>query len=193
MEEELQTRSCAICKKVDTRTQAALGHDFEGWRLVSTADCSTIGLEENECTRCGYLDYKTTAQSATHELSEYKRTQPTCTQDGRIFLRCACHTTTDSVRIPHLGGHKDENEDLRCDTCEEALHLIPVHLVLQDNASAEAEPYAFIGEESGGFAKVTMGENSIIRTTYRLYAADGYAGNVVKIPSPSFGNGKSPR
>ncbi len=165
----LEARSCANCQAEQTQTVVALGHDMGEWITTVEASCAGNGIRQATCARCQILFSEVTNPLEAHDLYEYKRLAPTCIRDGYAQLRCACHQKMELVHLPNLGGHEDENGDLSCDACEETLTRIPVELICEGNASAEAPSNVLVSEESGGIVEVTMGENSIIYDSFTHY------------------------
>ena len=94
----------------------ALGHDMGLWSTVTYPTCTEEGLEQRDCTRCGFRETQTIAPNG-HKY-ESVVTAPTCTAGGYTTHTCHCgDTRTDQLTDPL--GH-DFGDWI---TIEKPLHL----------------------------------------------------------------------
>lgn len=93
-----------------------LGHDFED--VVYSATCTTNGYVQHVCKRCGYA-YRDEASGEAALGHDFQLTSeavaPTCTEDGHEdeYTCSRCGETQGGMRLPNLGGHEWDKDDVR--------------------------------------------------------------------------------
>ena len=84
-----------------------LGHDYSGDSGVTTIiepTCTTTGLKEYHCTRCGDTYTEILSQLGhDYELQADKSKEPDCTQPGSEYYVCGRCKDVKLVRKPALG------------------------------------------------------------------------------------------
>ncbi len=140
----LYTFTCAICETKEIRITAAedpslkaYGHkwvvneetDSEGWIIISEPTCFRNGAKYRVCangcaTNCG-LDPNSkeivVIPATNHEgtLIKVPAKAATCTEDGyTAHYYCTECGTDQGKNVIAATGHKDENNDGKCDGCE---------------------------------------------------------------------------
>ncbi len=182
-----EKRECTLCYEPQTRVIPKLEHEPTPWMTTVEPTCGTEGEKKILCSLCSdTLNFETIPKLTEHELyNTIADVKATCVSDGTLGQACLCGKEQKYTFTPNLGGHKDENHDLVCDECEDILHKVPVTLQFQGNATATAKDHVLVGEKSGGLITVTMGKNSIYKTSYALYPplssqSSNVGGNIVE-------------
>ncbi|MBQ7296291.1 MAG: hypothetical protein IJW86_08915 [Clostridia bacterium] len=83
-----------VCKNDSTHTykvysadDAADGHKFGEWSVVTNATQDTDGLKRRECTVCGETEDEK-IPATKHEMQVKSTTDATCTEEGEIVYEC---------------------------------------------------------------------------------------------------------
>lgn len=79
-----------ITLSIETRTIAKTGiHSYGEWVVVNDSTCSSEGLEERRCTRCGEVLESKTIAKKDHSYGEWTvDKEPTCTETGSKHRTC---------------------------------------------------------------------------------------------------------
>ena len=95
--------TCIYCGKTQTKSYAALGHDWGDWDQLGAPTCTTGITEVRYCIRCQKQQTRDVA-ALGHDWSEwYVQREPTCTETGYQVRYCRrCQLQQDQV-IPALG------------------------------------------------------------------------------------------
>ena len=108
-----QTRACARCGETETRTLAALGHDYRA--AVTDPTCTAGGFTIHTCARCGdsYTDGETAALG--HAFGDWTTArEATCTAAGEQTRACARCGETETRPIEKLGHDYKDGTCTRC-------------------------------------------------------------------------------
>ena len=68
----------------------ANGHSLSGWYIVTTATCTTAGVEQNDCSECDYSETRE-AVATGHTFDGSKCSG--CGYDKSVNCSCRCHKT----------------------------------------------------------------------------------------------------
>ena len=110
--------------KVTVKVTAAKNEHAHVWDEGTTtaATCEADGSVVKHCTveGCTATD-TTTIKALGHDYGEFEETTPaTCTEAGLKTRKCSRCNDIDAVEIPAT-GHKDQNDDKKCDVCGDFL------------------------------------------------------------------------
>ena len=112
--EGTQTRVCKLCKKEQTRKNAALGHDYTEYP-DRAATCTEVGYEGYKvCSRCGVSEGKI-IENGGHSMSAWKGNTATCTLGGIETSECANCDYKETRKTNALGHTYDAFGD--CAVC----------------------------------------------------------------------------
>lgn len=109
---------CKICgTTVNSEIIPAIGHSFSELYIVDTQPtCTEKGEKSRHCTVCDFRICKSSIDAIGHD---YKKTETpaTCTMNGIIVYTCSLcgHSYSEIINAT---GHKDDNNDGKCDNCE---------------------------------------------------------------------------
>lgn len=96
---------CITCGKIISSEEIpALGHDFGRGEVTVEPGCTTEGITVYRCSRCNYEHERKTAPLG-HVQGEVTETKATCTDDGRISVRCGRCFEEISSEIINATGH----------------------------------------------------------------------------------------
>ncbi|MBR3646694.1 MAG: hypothetical protein IKN54_09785 [Lachnospiraceae bacterium] len=117
-----QVRKCTRCSaNVETKTIAALGHNWDGGSVTKKATCTAKGTKTYKCKRSGCSSTKTeTIQPTGHKASgSYTTiTKATCTADGSEGRKCSnCGSYVEKRTIKKLGHDMDAGTVTKQPTC----------------------------------------------------------------------------
>jgi hypothetical protein len=115
-------RVCTACGFADTRTDAALGHDWDAVEVVEAPTCEDDGEGTQACKRDGCdVTREVDIDALGHDLGDdYEETKaPTCTVAGEGVGECqrAGCDYEGPVVIPALGHDWDDGEVTKAATC----------------------------------------------------------------------------
>ncbi|MGM9641172.1 MAG: cohesin domain-containing protein, partial [Faecousia sp.] len=82
-----ETRTCAHCGEVETRTIKATGHKWGTWTEEKKATCTTNGVETRTCELCKVTESRLTPEIG-HSYTE-ETVSPTCTEVGYTLHTCS--------------------------------------------------------------------------------------------------------
>lgn len=80
------TRTCSVCKRTEVRNDAATGHNWGDWKVITEVSCTVAGREQRECSVCG--DKESHITNATGHSYESVVTDPTCEEQGYTTHTC---------------------------------------------------------------------------------------------------------
>ena len=139
---------CSVCKAEISRqtiTVEALGHKYEA--VVTAPDCENGGYTTYTCTVCGdaYVADETPAlgHTASEAVTENENAAD-CTEAGSydsvVYCSvCKAEISRETVTVPAL-GHKDEDQNFKCDVCGEDLCTEHVEEIIKGYAATCTEP-----------------------------------------------------
>jgi len=100
-----ETRTCASCRMVQSRTVSSLGHSGVVLEIVS-ATCTTDGYTVATCARCTETFYTGHEPAKGHHFSDYYTvTELTCTQDGLYRRDCDNCDVSEEI-VETTNGHQ---------------------------------------------------------------------------------------
>lgn len=119
------TLTCTECYETQEKTLNKLAHNYGDWEIVTRPECGNEknGQKKHTCTVCGNVD--TAIIPYMHSYSEdetnWYRTEPTCTTDGKIEKPCyVCQKETAKCIITLRAlGHEGEWQIIKAATCTE--------------------------------------------------------------------------
>lgn len=140
-------------------------HIDEKWIVVQNATCISEGRKIKQCSICdATLEHEIIPKLPQHTDEWRTSRKPSCTWDGVRTKACIyCQRIIEFDFPANLGGHTDSNEDGHCDTCEDELFKINVHLLAEGNATATVNDYVLISMENCGIINIELGPNSIYK------------------------------
>ncbi len=99
-------------------------HEFKTV-TASEPTCTTPGYKIEECIYCGATNETTVSEPLGHNFGPYETvTPPTCEEDGLERAKCLNDGCTETLERPiPATGHKDLDNDGRCDTCGKAFNF----------------------------------------------------------------------
>lgn len=99
--------TCKRCHRVETTASGDIdpnAHDMGEWYLEKAATCTEVGYNRRDCQRnCGYFEREPISING-HDYKETSRTEPTCTQDGKIINECQ-NDNCDSQIVETINKH----------------------------------------------------------------------------------------
>ena len=107
--------TCSRCDYTTYAEKPALEHDLKHTGAKAPT-CTEIGWDAYvTCSRCDYTTYASIEETGHSHNAVV--TKPTCTEKGYTTHTCHCGDTYVGTYVDAL-GHKDENTDGYCDTCD---------------------------------------------------------------------------
>ena len=90
---------CTVCGEA---VEAALGHSFGAYTVVTAATCTADGTQTATCERCSFLDSRTVPALGHDNSDEWTTdTAATCTATGSKSHHCSrCDVKSDVTEIP---------------------------------------------------------------------------------------------
>ena len=184
-EEGSQYRVCSRCDDEEVDIIPTLDHVHSYTSEVTTeAGCETAGVRTFTCT-CGD-SYEEEIIATGHTWDTIVVVDPTCTANGYTSHTCHCGNTYNDTEVPS-SGHKDENNDYKCEVCSkvaepEANTTLTIEqaiaLAKAAGASYTTNKY-YVSGRIISIANTTYGnmtirdENGKDLYIYGLYSADG--------------------
>ena len=179
---------CSICNQTRKDDYVdALEHTFGEWQIINAPTCTTEGMRIRNCTRpgCNYPESK--ILSALGHTEETITVDATCTEDGKVTVKCTvCGEIISEETIPATGHAMGDwevttyptfdEEGLKVKSCancdyEETEALKPVKLRTTRIISSEIEGntiriVGYTNADSIGFYRTTVAGEDIIFDMY---------------------------
>ena len=173
---------CGKTYVIQGSEKPALGHTYGGNSGITTIiepTCTTTGLKEYHCTRCGDTYTEILSQLGhDYELQADKSSRPDCTQPGTEYYVCGRCKDVKLVRLPALGHdwsdwivdqqETDQADGLKhriCKTCGERQDaVIPKLEHVHNHLPTKVEPTC----EEQGYTRYTCscGDTYIEQSSY---------------------------
>jgi hypothetical protein len=97
-----EKRTCSKCSNVETRTVAALGHNYTTSTVAPT--CTAAGYTSHICTRCGNTYNSDTVSATGHNYGAWTSvTAATCTTAGSEKRTCSKCSNVETRTVAALG------------------------------------------------------------------------------------------
>ncbi len=111
-------RTCSVCFESEYQSTPALGHDWE--HRVTAAGCSSVGVEEDVCKRCGQRKNTVVTAALGHDWGTFTQTlAPACTAAGSeqaLCTRCGLKWTRAVPALGHSFGPYSQKTAAGCTT-----------------------------------------------------------------------------
>jgi hypothetical protein len=113
------TYTCELCG--DTYTgdfEPSLGHDTNGWEVVTQPTCITEGLRRTVCQTCGLVEeQKMEPIPGAHKYQLHANVEPTCEGEGFVIMKCSVCGYEDTQYKDALGHDWDTEVEVVYPTC----------------------------------------------------------------------------
>ncbi len=129
---------CTKCgDTVNYQSLPLLGHDFQGWTVLTEAGCTQTGLEVNPCSRCDHQDQRELPATGHSYVS--KVVEPTCEKDGYTEKTCSVCGDSEKTEIVPATGHSYVSKVVE-PTCEKDGYTEKTCSVCGDSEKTEIVP-----------------------------------------------------
>lgn len=166
-----QIKVCTLCDiQLESQYLPALGHVQGERKIIRSPDCTNDGYYSISCEKCNAIS-NWTIPALGHNYEEWQNSTPKCTKSIRKDRQCNTCKYKEYEEVNHLGGHTDINADNSCDHCKDELFRIKLSVDAECNSSAQVDEFMLMGKESGSIIKISLGDNSIYQSLYRIYSS----------------------
>ena len=117
---DLHCQYCGELLEEGKRLPKTDNHDFEKKETLVSPSCTKAGTGKYVCKTCGKEEIMPVGKPHGHlfRIYLYDERPATCTTDGCIIYDCVYCGITKTEITEKATGHKDENNDGRCDVCD---------------------------------------------------------------------------
>ena len=130
---------------------------------VDPADCTHQEITHYTCSICSAEKTEVTAPALGHSWGDWTvDPAPTCTAKGSQSRTCSVCSEVETEEIPAL-GHKDENEDGKCDECGEDMPAAGAYSVAESAEAGDQIVIVYtVGEKFYALANDTTISNALV-------------------------------
>ena len=100
----VETRTCEVCRTVETRAVKATGHKFGAWEITKPASLTETGVRTRTCTVCQETETQTIPKLRRGPAQPPAATQPGATQPANTSAVKSSQTGDGSQMTLWLGG-----------------------------------------------------------------------------------------
>ena len=170
------------CSKCNATVGAVIDHTYENYVSDGNATCTEDGTKTGTCI-CGAKDTMADAGSALgHTDENVPGKAPTCTEtgltDGKKCSVCGV-TTLNQNEIP-ANGHKDDDNNYKCDVCEANLCTDHNEETIAGKAATCTETGLTDGKQCSICGSITLAQDVIPAIGHKASEEDGNCETAVK-------------
>ena len=124
-EEGTDEHKCSVCHTKETKTTDAKGHTNAAAVIENKVEATcTVDGRYDSVVYCSVCKAELSREAKTieklgHDTVQHEAQAPTCTEIGwNAYETCTRCNYTTYVELPSKGGHVDNNNNGKCDTCD---------------------------------------------------------------------------